>query len=115
VICKYSKNFIIIIIFCIKYSYIFFFSVIKLECCGFKEKNEPQKIFNQIDFCNNVNQTRSLCDEKLKNDFHQNLIAIIVIYTILTIFGALACILAIYLACTTSNTTQHATFQSRYH
>jgi hypothetical protein len=90
------------------------FSLIKLECCGFKEKNQPEKIFDQIDFCKNLNQSKPLCDEKMKNDVHQNLVAIIIIHAILTGLGGLACIVAIHLACTASNKIQHATFQSRY-
>ncbi len=50
----------------------------------------------------------------MKNDLHQNLISIITIYAILTGLGALACIVAIRLACATNNKTQHTTFQSRY-
>lgn len=89
--------------------------MIKLQCCGFKERNEPEKIFNSIDFCNNITQTKPICDEKMKNDFYQNLISIITIFAILIGLGALACIIAIHLACTSSNKTRHATFQSRYH
>jgi hypothetical protein len=94
---------------------IFFYSLIKLECCGFKEKNQPEKIFDQMDFCKDLNQSKPLCNDKMKNDLHQNLVAIIIIHAILTGLGALACIVAIHLACATSHKTQHPTFQRRYY
>jgi uncharacterized membrane protein YuzA (DUF378 family) len=50
----------------------------------------------------------------MKNDLHKNLVTIIVIHAILTGIGALACIMAICLTCTTNNKTHHTTFQSRY-
>jgi hypothetical protein len=107
VICKYSevKTFRIHILF----------SLIKLQCCGFKEKNKPEKIFNEIDFCNDIDdQTKPLCDEKLKTSLHQNLVGIIIIHGILTGLGAIACIMAIHLTCSTNNAIRHTTFQSRY-
>ncbi|CAF0753675.1 unnamed protein product [Rotaria sordida] len=80
-------------------------SLIKLQCCGFKEKNRPQKIFNQIDFCNIIDTSKPLCDEKMKNDLHQNLVPVIIIHAILTGLSTLVCIVATYLACVTSNET----------
>ncbi|CAF1287423.1 unnamed protein product [Adineta steineri] len=88
--------------------------LVKLECCGFKETNKPKEIFNEIEFCNHMSQSKPLCDEKMKDNLHQNLVAIITIHAILTGLGALACIMAIHLTCATNNKTRHTTFQSRY-
>ncbi len=108
VICKYSEeNFL-------QFCFHIYFSLIKFQCCGFKEKNQPEKIFNGINFCTNINQSKSLCDEKMKNDLQKNLVTIIVIHSILTGIGALACLMAICLTCTTNNKMQHTSFQSRY-
>ncbi|CAF2308854.1 unnamed protein product [Rotaria sp. Silwood2] len=85
-------------------------SFIQMQCCGFKEKNRPKKIFNQIDFCNVIDRSKPLCDEKMKNDLHQNLVTVIIIHAILTGLSTLACIVAAYLACITSNETRYDTF-----
>ncbi|UJR26149.1 hypothetical protein I4U23_007493 [Adineta vaga] len=87
---------------------------VKTQCCGFKERNEPKKIFQEIDFCKDQNQTKLLCDIKMKDDLHQNFVAIIVINAILIGLGALACIMALHLTCTANNMTRYPTFQSRY-
>jgi hypothetical protein len=99
----------------IEYVFRFCISLIKFQCCGFKEKNEPQKVFDPIDFCHDNNGSKPLCNEKMKDDLHRNLVAIIMILAILTGLGTLACIVAIHLACTTNNKTRHSTFSSRYH
>ncbi|CAF0778859.1 unnamed protein product [Adineta ricciae] len=86
----------------------------KLKCCGFKQRNEPEKIFDDIEACRDRNQTKLLCEDKMKDDLNRNLVAVIVIHAILTGLGALACIMALHVACSANNMARYPNFQSRY-
>ena len=45
------------------------FGLVKPQCCGFEENNRQQKMFASINFCNNIGQSKWLCNEKMKDVF----------------------------------------------
>lgn len=77
-------------------------SLKKLNCCGFHQYNEPRKIFDDISSCQMLNGSQPLCNEKMQRDLEQNLETIVIILGIIAGLSALATIVAIHLACTTS-------------